>query len=1214
MLGLLSVALPLAAQAQDEDEEDVFELSQFSVEASEDDGYMAQTTLAGSRIRSSVREIGASLAIVTQEFLEDTGATDGESLLGFVGNVEVGGSLGNFANSNGGTSTAETRENPQRGQRIRGLVSAITTRDYFQTDIPFDSYNTTRVTVNRGPNSILFGLGSPGGVINNSTAKAQIGTDTGELRIRVDHRGGHRESLNVNKTLVEDRLAIRVAVLNENVKWKQEPAYESDDRFFVAWDSVLLENEGVDWLGKTRFRGSFEHGEIDRNAPDVIPPTDGFSGWWNGLGDQEDVNRILSVPGVDFSDISDQALTQQQVIAAINGGFGQLPPDYTGTIEEFAAVEGQFVPRTTMDRFKRGNPLGDDPTQGGINSASARVPYFLYPAINYNSYNEGVPGYSDPALAGFQGIMGRFRPNGFATQDVRWSNTPTGGSGFQQPSLNNRDVFDYHNLNFPGITSEVIRDFDIKTFVLEQDFLDGRIGLELAYDEQNEERFTRTPFDAGGDKTINIDITQNQPTGDSNYDGIADRHPNENLGRPVVAYLGTNDSERINEQETFRATVFGNLNFNDFFDGKLGKILGDHTFTGLYEDRDNFFWEKSYRGAWWSDNGTWPGSAAVSNGLSDNFRRQVRSQIYIGDDVRGLSSADQVRIDGPINITKEQFPQIGDEFGVWYFNNAGNIDSDVQDTWRVIENVAGGNTQLTQLESTAYSLQSRFFDGHIVGMYAQRTDEQTVFQRIQENTNYGDPDAPGVIPLRVDAPGIQEIDGSFNLRLLELEPEPATIAKDDTTTWSVVAKFPEIFFELPFGANLSGHYYEAESFVPAGISNNVLNQPLASPFGITEEYGFTLELFESRLAIRFNKFETSSANNRTNLGGALGNISGRIDFYLDRITSAENSGLNLYPDGFNGFGVAPDPDTDATLFPNTVPDNRQRISGTDADVAGFMTYDEYYNAIIGAVLPELQAVKNHRVEFLESGERVDGSDPIRGLNSTQDFVATGTEIDIVGRLTDNLSISFNFAEQQTVTSNTGPVAIELAFRQAEALQKALPSSPDGWALWNLRASPFQVESDQIGVRYENNVLRQLRIQQGLDGTQNPEQRKYRANMTLRYDFLEGNLRGLQVGGSLRYQDAISAGYPNKLADDGVTVLPDIENAFFGPDSIDGDLFVRYRKKLTDKIDWTIQLNARNLYRSNGSDDIPVTINPDGSVAIIRVPVEQQYFLSNTFSF
>lgn len=1214
---LLPVALPLAVQAQeDEDEEDVFELSPFSVEGSEDDGYMAQTTLAGSRIRTSVRDIGASIAIITEEYLEDTGATDGESLLANIGNVEVGGTLGNFANSNGGTSTAETRENPQRAQRIRGLVSAITTRDYFQTDIPFDSYNTTRITVNRGPNSILFGLGSPGGVINNNTSKAQIGTDTGQLRIRIDHRGGHRESLNVNKTVIEDRLAFRVAMLNEKIKWKQEPAQETDQRFFFAWDSVLLENEGSDILGKTRFRGSFEAGEIDRNAPDVIPPTDGFSSWWNGLGTQEDVNRILSVPGVDFSDISNQALTQQQVIAAINAGIEVLPEGQD--LNDYAAVEGQFVPGRTVDRFKRGGVNPDDPTDGGRNSSVQRTPYFLYPAINYNSLNDPTQGWTNPELAGIQGIMGRFRPNGFATQDVRWTNAATGGSGFVAPSIMNRDVFDYHNLNFLGTTNEVIRDFEIRQFVLEQEFFNGAVGLEIAYDEQHEDRFSRTPFDGGGDKTINIDLSENMSTGDSNYDGEPDRHFNENLGRPVVAYLGTVDSERFNEQDTFRVTAFGSIDFADYMDGKFGKILGSHTLTGLYEDRDNWFWTRSWRGSWWSDTGgKWPGSADISNGLADNFRRHVRSQIYLGPDTRGLSSADDVRIDGFIDIAKQDFPEPGDVYGVWYFDNGQDVD--VIDSWRVIEHITGGNTQLTNLESEAFSLQSRFLDGHLIGMYAVRNDKQTVWQRIQENTTYGDPDAVGVIPLRIDRPGIdgpENIDdGDFNLALLELEPEPATIAEDDTTTWSVVGRYPETLLgDLPFGADLSVHYYEAESFVPAGISNNLLNQPLASPFGITEEYGFTLELLDRRLAIRFNKFETSSANNRTNLGGQLGQIQGRFGFFLDRITSAENdTDTTLYPNGFNGFDMAPDEGSDASLTPVTSPSSRQRISGTDADLAGFTSFEQYYQAIIDAIHPSMQAVRNFRVETLENGERVDVSDPIRGLNSTQDFVATGTEIDIVGRLTDNLSVSLNFAEQETVTSNTGPVAIPLAFEQAELLQRPLASSPGGWSLWDLRDSPFQVETGTIGTRYES-VLRVMRIQQGLDGTQNPEQRKYRANATVRYDFLEGALKGLQAGVTFRYQDKVSAGYPNMLGEDGVTVLPDIANAWFGPDSIDGDMFIRYRRALTDKIDWTVQLNARNLYRSNGDDDIPVVINPDGAVAIIRVPVEQQFFITNTFSF
>ena len=122
-------------------------------------------------------------------------------------------------------------------------------------------------------------------------------------------------------------------------------------------------------------------------------------------------------------------------------------------------------------------------------------------------------------------------------------------------------------------------------------------------------------------------------------------------------------------------------------------------------------------------------------------------------------------------------------------------------------------------------------------------------------------------------------------------------------------KFPEeLLFELPFGMDLQAHWYEADSFQPAGVSVNLLNQPLASPLGTTKEQGIQMTLFEGKLSIRYNDFETALANDRTNLGGGLGQVAGRIGFYLDRITSAENdTSTNLFPDGY-----VPDPNVTAT--------------------------------------------------------------------------------------------------------------------------------------------------------------------------------------------------------------------------------------------------------------------------------------------------------------
>jgi hypothetical protein len=138
----------------------------------------------------------------------------------------------------------------------------------------------------------------------------------------------------------------------------------------------------------------------------------------------------------------------------------------------------------------------------------------------------------------------------------------------------------------------------------------------------------------------------------------------------------------------------------------------------------------------------------------------------------------------------------------------------------------------------------------------------------------------------------------------------------------------------------------------------------------------------------------------------------------------------------------------------------------------------------------------------------------------------------------------------------------------------------------------------------------------MEGQVSNEQRKWRWNLTMRYDWFDGFLKGFSLGGTLRYQDEIAAGYPNMevpVEDGDPLILPDVQNPWMGPDSLNGDLFLRYRKKLK-KFDWTIQVNARNLYRDSGSDDIPVYVNPDGSVAVIRIPVEQQFFITNTFSF
>src|SRR5690606_7291794 len=145
------------------------ELSPFAVDAAEDSGYYASQTLAGSRIMTSVRDLAASISIVTEAYLDDTNATDLAGALLYQGNTEVSGLTGNFSGSQGATPGAPigelARDSFSGGvTRVRGLAAADLTREFFRTNIPMDTYNTTRVEVQRGANAVLFGMGSPGGI------------------------------------------------------------------------------------------------------------------------------------------------------------------------------------------------------------------------------------------------------------------------------------------------------------------------------------------------------------------------------------------------------------------------------------------------------------------------------------------------------------------------------------------------------------------------------------------------------------------------------------------------------------------------------------------------------------------------------------------------------------------------------------------------------------------------------------------------------------------------------------------------------------------------------------------------------------------------------------------------------------------------------------------------------------------------------------------
>jgi len=260
--GLLGAALvaPLALYAQESDE--VFEISPFQVDGSGDDRYRAGSTLAGTRLNSNLGDVAAAISPFTKEFINDIGADSVEELLAYSNNTVR---LDESELSNGNQVLEfEFQFN------IRGLP-ATRSRNYFLADtISMDNFNVERVDESRGPNSILFGVGSAGGVVNTSTKRARF-TEINEVQLMFGSNSQLRGSFDFNRELVEDKFAIRLnAMWDEDESWRLWE-YKNQERFALAATWKLSEN--------TLVRGEVETGEIEDNLGRSYLGEDHTSEW-----------------------------------------------------------------------------------------------------------------------------------------------------------------------------------------------------------------------------------------------------------------------------------------------------------------------------------------------------------------------------------------------------------------------------------------------------------------------------------------------------------------------------------------------------------------------------------------------------------------------------------------------------------------------------------------------------------------------------------------------------------------------------------------------------------------------------------------------------------------------------------------------------------------------------------------------------------------------
>ncbi len=668
MLAVSSTIGLTSVFAQEDDE--VYELSPFTVDESDNQGYAATQTLAGTRLNTNLKDIAASISVVTKDFLEDTQSTDLKELLIYTPSTEVIGPLGNLANEAGRTgenTVAEIFDRLTPTTRVRGLAAATLTRNLYESSLPMDSYNVDRVTMNRGANSILFGVGSPAGIIDTSIIVPAF-VDRSEFTIRGGSYGTYRGTFDLERVLLEDKLSLRVAGLAEDIKFQQRPAFERDQRLYATLGWRATEDLTLNI--------NTEQGQIDSNLPRQFPLVDMIGMWWDPLAHPEGlVQPTHNAPAVPA-----------------NGPYSR---------SYFGPMSSIFVPQAVWS----------DPTSKRIDtSLNANGTAGM---LNLKQPFWHPPGSPNRDADWWAAVRGTGR-----NQEV-WNNGVNADiSGeFTNHQITDPSIIDFRNNLIDGDTKGELLKFDTYNITAEHLFWDDNLGIELAYDKQSLYSANHRLLNGGRSESLQIDPTEVLPDGS----------PNPNLGRPLVGFTNGSFSKTDSESEVFRATAFVRFNASERTDGLISKLVGDHTITGLYETREASNFNRSGQQYIWgldyAEFGRRDSNGAYVNASlpRPSGHRNFGGIVYLGDTLYGAASPAGANLQGSIPSL-----EIEDSYTVTVHNP--NTDQWENRSFSIERNpITGAGKDRLERDSEALVVSSRFVDNHIVATYGWRKDSLNSF-------------------------------------------------------------------------------------------------------------------------------------------------------------------------------------------------------------------------------------------------------------------------------------------------------------------------------------------------------------------------------------------------------------------------------------------------------------------------------------------------------
>jgi len=820
--------------------------------------------------------------------------------------------------------------------------------------------------------------------------------------------------------------------------------------------------------------------------------------------------------------------------------------------------------------------------------------------------------------------------------------------------VSNTNIFDFYNNLIDGDNKREWTDFDSYNLSIAQTFWDNNAGIEYYYDFQEVTRGGESFYSNTLSLDVNSHLFIGEPS-DGSYVTSWDRtglEPgsefspdfntatggtlNPNVGRAFVSGDGGNANQMERSRENNRWTGFLKLDAADYLDeeGWLARIIGSHTLTGLYQvdriDTKSTNWvpfatdldfaetiggDLSIRGynrrlpyfVYISDDLTGMNPNTTSLGLDPiSFRFSPPSSVMAGyfdatwnapdvdpgaPYIRPLDGTESTQSENPDNYVGWNYRQ----FGVLSAEN-GDIDS----------LYTSANKSIEEIYSTGFIWQGRMFDGLVIPTIGYREDEVT---RISQNAPVVDPRTQVVNP-------------HFGLKP---RADNTIKSQGETTTWGVVVRSPESINNiLPVVDDFTLFYNESENFsAEQRVGFNAKYLP--NPAGESKDYGFTVSAFEGKLSIKATWYETTQTDARipgNNILGANGwylqqQIAWQVPHALKMEAYHRGEDIGNYewyynyaqPDdgyvydatelpeqGFDHPSLAIQPAIWEAVYATAAEMGQEWFDawGFPIDVAKLQS-DDWETRKTAMTDPRYgpNTTINPVAMQPSGGGTVAGLSPIGTYNQASD----GFELEVSYRPTQNFNIYVNAAK---VDAYRGSVGTD--FAEFLNFLRANYDGPAGdirqWWGGDRPAREY----------FEDFVWKPYLFHQDSEGLQAPEVRPWRVNGVASYQFTDGTLKGLRVGAGLRWEDDLIVGNQLNDAQDNL----DPNRPIKGGSETNLDVWIGYNRMLASKIKWDIQLNVKGVGKDLGL--VPVSVNPDGSYAAMRIQEGTRWELRNRFSF